>query len=389
MTTFRPSAAVTAMGTYPFVRLDEAKAAAAARGVDVIDLGVGEPREETPAFIRRALVDALEADPVSRYPTAAGTAALRQAAAAWVARRFGAEVDPDTAVLPTLGSKEAVFGLAQAVGGATVCVPTPGYPVYARGASVAGKRVHELALSEARGWLPDLDGVPWDDDLAILWICSPGNPTAAVAPLEWLAEAAQRCRAAGAVLACDEAYSELWFGDAPPPPSALQLDDRRNVVVFHTLSKRSSMPGYRAGFLAGDPAIVSTLRRLRPSVGTAVPLFVQAAAAAAYGDEVHVGEARERYARKREVLRPALEALGLRPAGGDASFFVWLALPDGERDDERFAASLLERTGVVVTPGSFLGRGGEGHVRAALVPTLDRCEEAAHRLRAAGTVGPS
>ncbi|HEU4657049.1 MAG TPA: aminotransferase class I/II-fold pyridoxal phosphate-dependent enzyme [Capillimicrobium sp.] len=374
----RLNPAIEAMGTYPFVRLAEAKARVAEAGVELIDLGIGEPREETPRFIREALCEAVEAEPVSTYPLAVGLPALREAIARWVGRRFGATVDPATEVVPTLGSKEAIYGLAQVVGraGDAVAVTTPGYPVPARSAAIAGLDVVELPLDPARGWLPDLDAAPWER-LAILWVTSPDNPTGAVARLDWLEEAAARCRRHDVVLACDEAYVELWF-DGEAPPSALQLADRRGVLSFHSLSKRSSMPGYRSGFVAGDADLVAALKRQRPNTGTAPQAFVQRASIAAWDDDAHVVETRERYAAKRAVLLPALEAAGLELAGGPGSFFLWLRVPGG--DDEAFAARWLER-GVVVTPGSYLGTGGAGHVRAALVPTLEACERAARLLR--------
>jgi succinyldiaminopimelate transaminase len=378
----RLSPVLAGMATYPFVRLDEAKAAALARGAQVIDFGAGEPREETPAFIRRAVAEAIEAEPVSGYPKAEGLPELRAAVAEWVQRRFGAALDPDAEVVPTLGSKEAIFHLAQVVGGpgARVATTTPGYPVPARGAMFAGADVVELRLEAERGWLPDLEAVDWDG-VAILWLNSPNNPTAATAPLAFYERAAALARAHGFVLACDEAYSELWFaGD--PPVSALQVADRTNVVVFNTLSKRSSMPGYRSGFAAGDGELIGALKRFRPNVGTAPPTFVQRAAVTAWGDEEHVVETRARYAAKRDVILPALHAIGLEPAGGDASFFLWLRV--GGRgpiqDAEAFALRLLDDLGIVVAPGPFFGPGGEGHVRAALVPTLEECRRAAELL---------
>lgn len=377
---------LAAQGAYPFSRLSEAVDAAAARGVDVIDFGVGEPREETPAFIRAALVAALE--PVSTYPLAVGLPELRAAVAGWVARRFGVALDPDTEVVPTLGSKEAIFQLAQIVvdrpgGRDLVAVTTPGYPVPARGAQFAGAAVVGLPLRARRGFLPDPGDLPdadWDR-LALLWVNTPNNPTGAVADLDLLDELARRCRAAGAVLASDEAYSELWL-EGDPPPSALQLADRRNVAVFNTLSKRSSMPGYRSGFLAGDPRLIAAARRLRPSTGTAPQEFVQRASVAAWGDEAHVEEVRARYRAKRDALLPALRAAGLQPVGGRGTFFLWLAVADGE-DDAGLATRLLDGHGIAVTPGSYLGRGGEGHVRMALVPTLEDCAAAAERLAGA------
>jgi aspartate/methionine/tyrosine aminotransferase len=180
------------------------------------------------------------------------------------------------------------------------------------------------------------------------------------------------------VLACDEAYSELWFaGDKPA--SVLQVVDRTNVLAFNTLSKRSSMPGYRSGFAAGDAELVAALKRYRPNVGTAPPTFVQRAAAIAWADEEHVLETRERYGQKRDIVLPALQRIGLEPAGGDASFFLWLRVPDNG-DAEAFALRLLNELGIVVAPGPFFGPGGVGHVRAALVPTLDECRRAAELL---------
>jgi acetylornithine aminotransferase len=368
------SPVLTALKTYPFVRLTEAKARLEAAGVDVIDFGPGEPREPVPDFIRRALVAAVEAEPVSGYPAAVGLPELRAAAAGWVARRFGAAVDPDREVIPTLGSKEAIFSLAQAVDGA-VAFPTPGYPVFERGALFAGRETVPMPLRPSNGWLPDLDALPWDR-LGLLWLNFPGNPTATTAPLAWLAEAAARCRAHDVVLASDEAYCELWF-DGAPPPSALQLDDRTNVLAFHTLSKRSSMPGYRSGFVAGDPALIGALKRHRPNIGTAPQAFVQRASVAAWNDDAHVAAVRARYAEKRAAIYPALLAAGMEPAGGDASFFLWMRAPGG--DDVAYAEKLLD-LGIVVAPGAWLGEGGEGHVRVALVPTLEACRRAAELL---------
>ncbi|WCB94191.1 LL-diaminopimelate aminotransferase [Baekduia alba] len=366
------------LGTYPFVRLDEAKAAAVARGIELIDFGIGEPREETAPFIRAALADAL--DPVSTYPKAVGLPALRAAVARWVARRYGADLDPDTQVLPTLGSKEVIFSMAQVVGGEAVGVTTPGYPVAARGALFAGREVVEIPLDPAAGFLPDLDALDPGtlSRLGLLWLNFPNNPTGATVPPAVLERAAALAREHDFVLACDEAYSELWFsGD--PPASALQLGDLTNVVVLNTLSKRSSMPGYRSGFVAGDPQLIAALKKYRPNVGVAPQEFVQRASIAAWDDEQHVEAVRARYRRKRDLLWPALQDAGFRDAGGPASFFLWLATPEGE-DDEACAVRLLEH-GVVCAPGAFFGAGGAGHVRFALVPTPEACEAAAHRLR--------
>jgi succinyldiaminopimelate transaminase len=366
----RLSPVLTGLKTYPFVRLAEARRRLVEAGIEVIDFGVGEPREETPRFIREAMVRSI--DPQSRYPAPEGLPELRAAIAAWAGRRFGTPLDPDTEVVPTFGSKEAVFHLAQVLDGDLVVVPQPSYPVYERGAAFAGKQVVELPLRAQAGFLPDLDAVSLDvwRRTAILWLNYPNNPTAATAPLALFEHAAALAREHDFVVASDEAYSELYFG-AEPPVSALQLADRTNVAVFNTLSKRSSMPGYRSGFVAGDPELVAALKRYRPNVGVAPPEFVQLAAVTAWGDEAHVEQVRGLYRAKRDVLLPALESRGLRHAGGDATFFLWLeGAPDG------FQERLLEQ-GVILTPGSYFGEAGDGFLRLALVPTLEQCRAAA------------
>lgn len=286
-------------------------------------------------------------------------------------------LDPATEVVPTLGAKEAIFSLAQVVGPGKVAVTVPGYPVAERGALFAHREVVELPLLAEHAFLPDLDAIRWHE-LALLWLNYPNNPTAATAPVAFYQRAAALAREHGVVLASDEAYSELWF-EGEAPASALQVADRSNVLALHTLSKRSSMPGYRSGFVAGDPQLVAALKRFRPNVGVAPQTFVQRAAVAAWGDEEHVQAVRRVYRAKRDALLPALLEAGLRPAGGHASFFLWLAIPAGWSGSEAFALALLEE-GLVVAPGAFFGPAGEGYVRVALVPTLERCREAAGRL---------
>lgn len=356
---------------YPFARLDDWRAEARGNGVAVIDFGVGDPREATPAFIRQALVAGIEER--SSYPRAAGLPELRAAIAGWIGRRYGVEVDPAVEIVPTLGSKEAIFSFANVALGErrAVAVPEPGYPVYERGALFAGAKVIPVPLREEHGWLPDLDAFDAWDELALFWTCYPNNPTGATASLGFYEELAGRAAEHGFLLCSDEAYSEIWFDDLPA--SALQVADRENVVVFNTLSKRSSMTGYRSGFVCAPPAIAGALRAFRPSTGTAPQEFVQRASVAAWSDEQHVEAVRSVYRRKRETLLPVLESKGLRLAGGGATFFLWLAI-DG--DSEPFARRLLGH-GILVAPGSFFGPAGEGYVRLALVPTQADCERAA------------
>lgn len=369
------------LGTYPFARLADARARAERRGARLIDFGVGEPREETPAFIRRALVEAVESEPVSTYPLAAGLPELREAIARWARRRFSVSLDPGIEILPTLGSKEAIYHLAQALIGPgsprdLVAITTPGYPVPERGARFAGAGVVEIPLDAQSGWLPDLgvlDAATWRR-LALIWVNHPGNPTGALAPHAFYAELAERCRREGVVLASDEAYSEIWL-EGESPASVLQVDDPTHVLAFNSLSKRSSMPGYRSGFVAGDPLLIAALKQVRPSLGVTPQTFVQRASVAAWDDERHVAATREHYRAKRDVLLPALAAAGLEHAGGPGAFFLWCRVP-GDGDAEALAERLLE-LGIVVAPGTFFGAAGAGYVRLALVPTLADCEAAA------------
>ena len=378
------SPVLTETGTYPFVRLEQAKRRLAAEGVELIDFGKGDPREETDPKIRRALVDSLE--PLSSYPLAEGLPELREAIAGWCARRFGVAVDPDEEVIPTYGSKEAIFHLAQVVldrrGDRRLVLTTePGYPVYDRGALFAGAEVQQLPLREETGFLPDLDAV--DDDTwgraGIVWINYPNNPTGAVAPLSFLEQLADLAAEHGFLLAADEAYTELWFDE--PPHSALEVPDRSHVAVFQTLSKRSSMTGYRSGFVAASPELISALRQYRPTVGTAPQEFVQRASIVAWSDEEHVERTRERYRQKRDVLLPALAGKGIRIVASDATMYLWLAAPADETS-EALAERLLGH-GLIVSPGTFFGPSGDGYWRLALVPTLAECERAAEILEAA------
>jgi acetylornithine aminotransferase len=374
------SPGLRAVEPYPFEELDRRVRAAHEAGRDVIDFGVGDPREPTPAFIRQALVDALE--PISSYPRAAGLPELRSAICSWAGRRFDVSLDPDRDVVPTLGSKEIVFSLAQATldrsGGKDVVLTTaPGYPIPERGARFAGADVVRLPLVEESAFLPDLDAI--DDATwrraALLWLNYPNNPTGAVAPLGYLREAAQRCAAHDVLLASDEAYCELWF-EGGPPASALQVGDLTNVLAIHTLSKRSSMTGYRSGFVAGDPTLIEAIKRLRPSVGVTPQEFVQRASVAAWSDEAHVEDHRRRYGAKRDVFLELFARRGVSIAGSAATFYLWVRVPHG-RPSLEWALELLHRTGIVVAPGSFFGPEGEGYVRMAMVPSLDECRRAA------------
>ena len=362
------SPVLAGQSTYPFVRLEEAKRRKAEEGVRILDFGMGDPKGVPEEPIRKALVGALEE--AAGYPAAQGLPELREAIARWLERRFDVEIDPDVEVIPTLGSKEAIFSFAQiavdaAAGKDVVVVPDPAYPVYERGALFAGATVRTLPLAAASGFLPDLDAVEpetWER-AAVVWVNYPNNPTTASAPLSFFERLAELARAHDFYLASDEAYSELWFEQAPA--SALEAGTE-NIVAFNTLSKRSSMTGYRSGFVAGDERAIDALRKFRPTVGTAPQLFVQRASVIAWDDEEHVERTRERYRRKREVFLELFRRKGVRVEGSAATMYLWARVPDGETS-EAFAERLLDH-GVVVAPGSYLGAPRRGLLPARARP---------------------
>ena len=375
---------LTQVGGNPLAAMQDLKIALAAEG-PLHDLSVGDPIEPTPPIVRQALIDGL--GEVSQYPTAAGLPRLREAIAGWVERRFGAIVDPETQVLPTSGSKEAIFHLPLALidprstRRATIW-GTPGYPIYARGTLFAGGDSDMIELTAETDWrleLGQLDGARLDR-AAIAWLNYPHNPTGADLPLEEYEKALALCRSHGVVLGSDECYADVYPSYASPPASLLEAagGDLTGVMVAFSLSKRSGMTGYRAGALVGDADLISAQRLLRPNIGTASPEFVQHAAIAAWSDDAHAADRRAVFDAKRAVVLSFLEAAGLDVSGSEATFYVWVAAPGG--DDAAYAEALL-RERVVVTPGRAFGEAGRGYIRLALVPGVEGCREAVTRWR--------
>ncbi len=372
----------TLLATKPYVmaELDRLKQARLEAGLPVYDFGVGDPIEPTPPFIGEALRAAVPE--VSQYPSVAGTRALRQAAAAWVRRRFGVELDPDTQILPTAGSKEAIFHLALVLVDPAdrrrrVVYPTPGYPIYEPGALFAGAEPYPVPLSASTDFAFELADVPPAvlDETRLLWVNYPHNPTGKVVGRAYYERLVAGCRAHGIVLASDECYVDLAF-DAEAA-SVLQVATK-GVLAFFSLSKRSGMTGYRSGFVAGDPELIALYQKFRAFMGVAGPEFVQAAATAAWSDDRHVEARRAVFKAKRDLVLPRLRRLGYEVGASEGTFFLWLRVPPGGRDrgDAHAHAARLLEAGIIVSPGDAFGPGGEGYVRVALVPPIDRCREA-------------
>ena len=366
-------------GAYPLLRLDERRRALEESGAELFDFGTGDPREPTDERIRQALMDGVPKS--SRYPNTSGKRELREAFCGWMERRHGVTLDPQSEVLPSTGSKEAIFHaplafLHHSHDRRGVAYGTPGYPVYERGTLFAGGEALPVELQSENGFLLPPEHVH-PRRTRILWINYPHNPTGATAGYDYLERVADFCREHDVLLFSDECYNDVYSGE--PPPSILEVT-RERTLAFCSLSKRSGMTGYRSAMMAGDPELISALRKLRPSIGVATQSFVQDAATVAWSDDAHVENRRRIFGEKRALFTAFFERAGLEYLHTDASFYLWVVAPDG--DDEAYALRLMEE-GIVVAPGSSFGPGGEGYVRVALVPDLEQCLRAIDRWGAA------
>ncbi len=381
---------------YPFERLRALLAGTTPpAGVPHIALSIGEPKHPPPPFIGAALTRAL--DTLGSYPLAAGMPRLREVIARWLERRFelpAGNVDADAMVLPVNGTREGLFAFVQAVVSdagprPAVLMPNPFYQIYEGAALLAGAEPVYLNGDRSLGGLPDLDAVGDDtwNRCQLLFICSPGNPTGAVASEAYLRRALELSARHGFVIASDECYSEIYRDETRPPPGLLQAAHAsgnrgfERCVVFHSLSKRSSVPGLRSGFVAGDPQILAGFRLYRTYHGCAVPLHTQLASIPAWEDESHVRENRRLYREKFAAVLPVLgEVMDVDEP--EAAFYLWPAVGD----DEAFTRGLFEQQHVTVLPGTYLARDagggnpGRGRVRISLVASVDDCVDAARRI---------
>jgi N-succinyldiaminopimelate aminotransferase len=381
---------------YPFQRLQALFAdLQPATTPTPIALSIGEPRHPMPAFVQPVLEQALSG--FNRYPTTRGEPGLREAIARWLRLRFNLpKVDAERQVLPLNGTREGLFALAQAVvtpgPDAAVLMPNPFYQIYEGAALLAGAEPLFYNLEQANGYRPQLDDLPaalWDR-VQLLYICNPGNPAGAVMSEKQLSDLIERAERHDFVIAADECYSEIYPPDKAPPPGLLGAAARlgnadfSRCVAFHSLSKRSNLPGLRSGFVAGDSNILDRFALYRTYHGCTLPGPVQAVSAAAWADEMHVHENRWQYAAKFAAVLPLLAPV-LDVARPDAGFYLWPRVPGG--DDEAFARRLKQEVNVTVLPGRYLSRptsGGDpgaGHVRMALVAEPEACVEAAQRIR--------
>lgn len=389
--------ALNQLQPYPFEKLRALlSGVTAAADKRAIALSIGEPKHSSPAFVKQALADNL--DQMAVYPTTQGIPALREAIAQWCERRFQVPagwLDPSRHVLPVNGTREALFAFTQTVAqrdvDGLVVSPNPFYQIYEGAALLAGTTPHYLPCLDQNGFNPDFDAVSADvwQRCQILFLCSPGNPTGALVPMPTLKKLIALADEYDFVIAADECYSELYFDEDAPPPGLLTAcaelgrSDFKRCVVFHSLSKRSNLPGLRSGFVAGDAQILKAFLLYRTYHGCAMPVQTQLASIAAWQDEAHVRANRDLYREKfdavLDILTPVLDVK--RP---DGSFYLWAKVP---MDDAQFCRELFEQEHVTVVPGSYLSREvdglnpGAGRVRMALVAPLSECVEAAQRIR--------
>lgn len=388
--------ALNLLQPYPFEKLRALLAGVQPPAKKAIALSIGEPKHRSPGFVAEALSASLEQ--LSVYPTTLGLPALREAVAQWCERRFRVPagwLDPARHVLPVNGTREALFAFTQTVvnreADGLVVSPNPFYQIYEGAALLAGATPHYLPCLPENGFNPDFDAVPAEvwKRCQLLFLCSPGNPTGALVPLETLKKLIALADEHDFVIAADECYSELYFDEQNPPPGLLTAcaelgrSDFRRCVVFHSLSKRSNLPGLRSGFVAGDAEILKSFLLYRTYHGCAMPVPTQLASIAAWNDEVHVRANRVLYREKFDavlgLLQPVLDVQ--RP---DGSFYLWPRTPV---DDQSFTRELFAREHVTVVPGSYLSRSvgglnpGANRVRMALVAPLAECVEAAERIR--------
>ncbi len=384
----RPADRLNALPPYVFARLDELKAKAREQGLDLIDLGMGNPDGLAPQPVIDAATKALQVAENHGYPPFEGTSSFRSAIARWYHRRYGVNLSPECEALPLIGSKEGLTHLALAYinPGDVVLVPSPAYPAHFRGPLIAGGKLHQMVLTPEKGWLIDLSAIPESvaQQAKILYFNYPSNPTTAVAPREFFEEIVAFAHHYSIMLVHDLCYAELAF-DGYQPTSLLEIPNAKEISVeFHTLSKTYNMAGWRVGFVVGNSKIIQGLRTLKTNMDYGIFSAVQAAAETALElPDYYVEKAQKRYQQRRDFLVEGLAKLGWNIEKPKATMYLWVPCPEGENSTD-FALDTLQKTGVVVTPGNAFGEAGEGYVRISLIADLDRLQLVLDRFQQAG-----
>jgi len=366
----RLSHKVEKLPPYLFVEISKKIAEKKAKGEDVVSFGIGDPDIPTPPHIIERLCKEAHEPANQRYPESDGLPALRKAIADWYEKRFGVKLDPDKEVAPLIGSKEGIAHIAFCLldPGDTALVPDPGYPVYAFGTTLAGAKPYFLPLTEKNNYLPELNNIPESilEKTKILWLNYPNNPTGAVADLNFFNKAVEFAKKHNICICHDGPYSEVVF-DGYKPVSFLQAEGARDIgIEFHSLSKSFNMTGWRIGMAVGNAEVIDALKRMKSNIDSGIPQAIQYAAIEALtGSQASIKEHNDIYQRRRDLIVETLNKMGLVAKAPQASLYIWAKVPDGFTSAE-FATDLLEKVGVVVTPGSGYGRSGEGYVRLSM-----------------------
>ncbi len=382
----KPAARLSLLPPYLFAELDRLKKQVQQTGVDVISLGIGDPDLPTPHHIVESLKRAAEDPRNHRYPDYQGLDRFREAAVDWYRRRFGVRLDPGREACALIGSKEGIANFPTAVidPGDIVLMPDPGYPVYYSGCVFNGGQAYFLPLRKENGFLPDFDAIPTEvaRRAKLLWLNYPNNPTAATVGLPFFSRAVKFCLKNNIILAHDFAYSEIAY-DGYRAPSVMEIDEARECAVeFHSLSKTYSMTGWRVGFVVGNADLVGALGTVKTNIDSGVFQAVQEAAITALsGSDEKLHEYCAIYKERRDLMVEGLRVLGLECEVPHATFYVWAQVPRGY-SSVSFTERVLKEAGVVITPGSGFGKGGEGFVRFSLTVSSERLREAVDRLKA-------
>ena len=377
-----------ALPPYVFARLDELKARAREQGLDLIDLGMGNPDGSAPQPVIDAAIAALQNPSNHGYPPFEGTTSFRQAITTWYQRCYGVELNPDSEALPLIGSKEGLGHLALAYvnPGDTILVPTPSYPAHFRGPLIAGAKIHPIHLSAEQDWLIDLDAIPAEvaQKAKILYFNYPNNPTTATAPREFYEEVVKFAHHYEILLVHDLCYAELAF-DGYQPTSLLEIPGAKEIgVEFHTLSKTYNMAGWRVGFVVGNSNVIQGLRTLKTNLDYGIFSAIQKAAETALQlPDEYIKDVQQRYSTRRDFLIEGLGELGWKITPSKATMYLWVETPPGQGSTD-FALDVLQQTGVVLTPGNAFGEAGEGYVRISLIADCDRLGEVLRRFKQAG-----
>ncbi len=389
------SSKLNSLGFYAFDEVNQKVQKLKEQGIEPIDFGVGDPIDPTPEIIRSACKKAVDDRKSAGYPSYAGDKKFLQTIANWTKNRFGVELNPETEITSSIGSKEAVFHfpLAYLNEGDVVISPNPGYPPYERGTLFAGGENYFLPLLEENNFLMDIDSIPEETAkrAKIMWINYPSNPCGVQATEEFFRKAIEFGKKYDVIIASDECYTEIYFNEEDKPHSILEYCEKNDpVVTFHSLSKRSNMTCYRVGWVAGNADIITAFKKVKTNVDSGTPTFVQDAGISALEDENHVAEMREKYRNRRKILKDTFSSIGWKDCSPESTFYFWQKIPDNYENSVDFAKALLApEIGVIVTPGEWISstidgiNPGSRYVRFALVPDEETCEKAMEKIKKA------